>query len=108
MCEALFDPKIMSYEANRLFDDRYKDATVVEGHARLLVRFQLRGRRRNEGRVRFYEVKQQYGSRTVKAFVHGAAADIGARIGVDVQFEGRLISWKAPPDACTSDARMVS
>ena len=57
VCEDLFDPNRMSYETNRLFDDRYKDVTVRwKGTARRAnpysYDFNVWGRRRNEGRVR--------------------------------------------------------
>ena len=100
VCEALFDPKVMSYESNRLFDDRYKDATVRwKGTTRRAnvysYDFDFGDGGGTKAEFDIYEVKQQYGSRTVKAFVQlptEAADDIGARIGEDVQFEGRLIS----------------
>ena len=56
VCEALFDPKIMSYESQPAVRRPVQGRDgPVEGHGtprgRLLVRLQLRGRRRNEGRV---------------------------------------------------------
>ena len=116
VCEALFDPKIMSYEANRLFDDRYKDATVRwKGTTRRAnvysYDFDFGDGGGTKAEFDIYEVKQQYGSRTVKAFVQlpeEAAADLGARIGEDVQFEGRLISCEGSARRLyVADARMV-
>ena len=116
VCEALFDPKIMSYEANRLFDDRYKDATVRwKGTTRRAnvysYDFDFGDGGGTKAEFDIYEVKQQYGSRTVKAFVQlptEAADDIGARIGEDVQFEGRLISCEGSARRLyVADARMV-
>ena len=117
VCEALFDPKVMSYEANRLFDDRYKDATVRwKGTTRRAnvysYDFDFGDGGGTKAEFDVYEVKQQYGSRTVKAFVQlpeDAAADLGARIGEDVQFEGRLISCEGSARRLyVADARMVS
>ena len=116
VCEALFDPKIMSYEANRLFDDRYKDATVRwKGTTRRAnvysYDFDFGDGGGTKAEFDIYEVKQQYGSRTVKAFVQlpeDAASDLGARIGQDVQFEGRLISCEGSARRLyVADARMV-
>ena len=116
VCEALFDPKIMSYEANRLFDDRYKDATVRwKGTARRASEYSYDFNFGDGGGTKaeldVYEVKQQYGSRTVRAFVQlpvEDADDIGARIGEDVQFEGRLISCEGSARRLyVADARMV-
>ena len=108
VCDALFDPKMMSYEANRLFDDRYKDATVRwKGTARrsnvYSYDFEFGDGGGTKAELDVYEVKQQYGSRMVKAFVQfptEAAADLGARIGQDVQFEGRLLT-------CEGSARRI-
>ena len=74
VCEELFDPKVMSYEANRLFDDKYKDATVRwKGTARRASAYSYDFNFGDGGGTKaeldVYEVKQQYGSRTVKAFV---------------------------------------
>ena len=116
VCEALFDPKVMSYESNRLFDDRYKDATVRwKGTTRRAnvysYDFDFGDGGGTKAEFDIYEVKQQYGSRTVKAFVQlptEAADDIGARIGEDVQFEGRLISCEGSARRLyVADARMV-
>ena len=116
VCEALFDPMIMSYESNRLFDDRYKDATVRwKGTARrsnvYSYDFEFGDGGGTKAELDVYEVKQQYGSRTVKAFVQlptEAADDIGARIGEDVQVEGRLISCEGSARRLyVADARMV-
>ena len=116
VCEALFDPKIMSYESNRLFDDRYKDATVRwKGTARRAgvysYDFNFGDGGGTKAELDVYEVKQQYGSRTVRAFVQlpvEDADDIGARIGEDVHFEGRLISCEGSARRLyVADARMV-
>ena len=116
VCEDLFDPNRMSYETNRLFDDRYKDATVRwKGTARRASEYSYDFNFGDEGGTKaeldVYEVKQQYGSRTVRAFVQlpvEDADDIGARIGEDVLFEGRLISCEgAARRLYVADARMV-
>ena len=116
VCEALFDPKMMSYEANRLFDDRYKDATVRwKGTARRASEYSYDFNFGDGGGTKaeldVYEVKQQYGSRTVRAFVQlpvEDADDIGARIGEDVLFEGRLISCEGSARRLyVADAHMV-
>ena len=116
VCEELFNPKMMSYEANRLFDDRYKDATVRwKGTARRASTysydFNFGDGDGTKAEFDVYEVKQQYGSRTVKAFVQlpmEAAGEIGARIGEDVRFEGRLLTCEGSARRLyVADARMV-
>ena len=116
VCEELFDPNRMSYETNRLFDDRYKDATVRwKGTARRASEYSYDFDFGDGGGTKVeldvYEVKQQYGSRTVRAFVQlpvEDADDIGARIGEDVLFEGRLISCEGSARRLyVADARMV-
>ena len=100
VCEELFNPKIMSYEANRLFDDRYKDATVrwtgtMRRASTYSYDFNFGDGGGTKAEFDVYDVKQQYGSRTVRAFVQlptEAAADIGARIGEEMLFEGRLMT----------------
>ena len=116
VCEEIFDPKIMSYEANRLFDDRYKDATVRwKGIARRASTYSYDFNFGDGGGTKaeldVYEVKQQYGSRTVKAFVQLPTEDadrIGARIGEDIEFEGRLMTCEGSARRLyVADARMV-
>ena len=116
VCEELFDPNRMSYETNRLFDDRYRDATVRwKGTARRAnvysYDFDFGDGGGTKAELDVYEVKQQYGSRAVKAFVQlptEAADDIGGRIGEDVRFEGRLISCEGSARRLyVADARMV-
>ena len=116
VCEALFDPKIMSYDTNRLFDDRYKDATVRwKGTARRANPYSYDFTFGDGGGTKaefdVYEVKEQYGSRAVRAFVQlpvEDADDIGARIGEDVLFEGRLVSCEGSARRLyVADARMV-
>ena len=116
VCEDLFDPNRMSYETNRLFDDRYKDATVRwKGTARRANPYSYDFTFGDGGGTKaefdVYEVKEQYGSRAVRAFVQlpiEAAADLGARIGEDVLFEGRLISCEGSARRLyVADARMV-
>ena len=56
VCEALFDPKVMSYESQPAVRRPVQGRDgPVEGYdpprERLLVRFRFRGRRRNEGRI---------------------------------------------------------
>lgn len=100
VCEELFSPDKMSYQTNRLFDERYKDATVRwTGTARRASTYSYDFNFGDGGGTKaeldVYEVKQQYGSRAVRAFVQlpvEAANDIGGRIGEDVQIEGRLIT----------------
>ena len=116
VCEDLFDPNRMSYETNRLFDDRYKDATVRwKGTARRANPYSYDFTFGDGGGTKaefdVYEVKEQYGSRAVRAFVQlpiEAAADLGARIGEDVLFEGRLVSCDGSARRLyVADARMV-
>ena len=116
VCEDLFDPNRMSYETNRLFDDRYKDVTVRwKGTARRANPYSYDFTFGDGGGTKaefdVYEVKEQYGSRTVRAFVQlpvEDADDIGARIGEDVHFEGRLISCEGSARRLyVADARMV-
>ena len=116
VCEELFDPKVMSYEANRLFDERYKDATVRwKGTARRASTysydFNFGDGGGTKAEIEIYEVKQQYGSRAVKAFVQlptDAAADIGGRIGEEIEFEGRLMTCEGSARRLyVADARMV-
>ena len=116
VCEELFDPKMMSYEANRLFDDKYKDATVRwKGTARRASTYSYDFNFGDGGGTKaeldVYEVKQQYGSRTVKAFVQlptDAATDIGARIGEEIEFEGRLMTCEGSARRLyVADARVV-
>ena len=116
VCEELFNPKMMSYEANRLFDDRYKDATVRwRGTARRASTYSYDFNFGDGGGTKaeldVYEVKQQYGSRTVKAFVQlpvEAATAIGGRIGEEIEFEGRLMTCEGSARRLyVTDARMV-
>ena len=91
---------MMSYQANRLFDDKYKDATVrwtgtIRRSSAYSYDFNFGDGGGTKAELDVYEVKQQYGSRAVRAFVQlpiEAAADIGGRIGDEVHFEGRLIT----------------
>ena len=116
VCEELFDPNRMSYETNRLFDDRYKDVTIrwkgtVRRASAYSYDFNFGDGGGTKAEFDVYEVKQQYGSRMVKAFVQfptEAADDIGARIGQDVQFEGRLLTCEGSARRLyVADARMV-
>ena len=106
----------MSYETNRLFDDRYKNATVrwkgtVRRASAYSYDFNFGDGGGTKAELDVYEVKQQYGSRAVKAFVQlptEAADDIGGRIGEDVRFEGRLISCEGSARRLyVADARVV-
>ncbi len=116
VCEELFSPKLMSYQANRLFDERYKDVTVRwAGTARRVSTYSYDFNFGDGGGTKaeldVYEVKQQYGSRTVRAFVQlpvEAADDISGRIGEDVQFEGRLMTCEGSARRLyIADARIV-
>ena len=116
VCEELFDPKVMSYEANRLFDDKYKDATVrwkgtVRRASSYSYDFNFGDGGGTKAEMDVYEVKQQYGSQTVKAFVQlpmEAADDIGGRIGEEIEFEGRLMTCEGSARRLyVADARMV-
>ena len=116
VCEDLFDPKMMSYEANQLFDEWYKDATVRwKGTARRAGKytydFNFGDGGGTKAELDVYEVKQQYGSRTVKAFVQlplEAADEIGGRIGEEIEFEGRLMTCEGSARRLyVADARMV-
>ena len=100
VCEDLFNSSMMSYATNRLFDEQYKDATVRwRGTARRASTysydFEFGDGGGTKAELDVYEVKQQYGSRTVKAVVQlpvEAAEGISARIGEDIEFEGRLLT----------------
>ena len=116
VCEDLFNPKMMSYATNRLFDDKYKDVTVRwKGTARRASAysydFEFGDGGGTKAELDVYEVKQQYGSRTVKAFVQlpvEAADEIGAHIGEDIEFEGRLLTCEGSARRLyIADARMV-
>ena len=108
VCEELFDSDMMSYQTNRLFDDRYKDATVrwkgtVRRASTYSYDFNFGDGGGTKVELDVYEIKQQYGSRTVKAFVQfpvEAADDLGPRTGEDVHFEGRLMT-------CEGSARRI-
>ncbi len=116
VCEDLFDPNRMSYETNRLFVDRYKDAMVrwkgtVRRASVYSYDFDFGDGGGTKAELDIYEAKQQYGSRTVKAFVQlpvEAADDLGARMGEDVQFEGRLLTCEGSARRLyIADAHMV-
>ena len=116
VCEELFNPKIMSYEANRLFDDKYKDATVrwagtMRRASTYSYDFNFGDGGGTKAEFDVYEVKQQYGSRAVRAFVQlpiEAAADIGSQVGEEMQFEGRLMTCEGSARRLyVADARLV-
>jgi len=116
VCEELFNSKMMSYATNRLFDERYKDATVRwKGTARRASTysydFEFGDGGGTKAELDLYEIKQQYGSRTVKAFVQlpvEAADALGARIGEDIEFEGRLLTCEGSARRLyVADARML-
>ena len=116
VCEDLFNPNMMSYATNRLFDDRYKDATVrwkgtVRRASTYSYDFNFGDGGGTKAELDVYEVKQQYGSRSVKAFVQlpvEAADDLGSRMGEDVQFEGRLLTCEGSARRLyVADARIV-
>ena len=116
VCEDLFNSNMMSYATNRLFDDKYKDTTVRwKGTARRASAysydFEFGDGGGTKAELDLYEIKQQYGSRTVKAFVQlpvEAADEIGARIGEDIEFEGRLLTCEGSARRLyIADARMV-
>ena len=116
VCEDLFNSSMMSYATNRMFDDRYKDATVRwKGTARRAnvysYDFNFGDGGGTKAELDVYEVKQQYGSRTVKAVVQmpvEAANVLGARIGEDIEFEGRLMTCEGSARRLyVADARMV-
>ena len=110
VCEELFNPKRMSYETNRLFDERYKDVTVRRAST-YSYDFNFGDGGGTKAELDIYEVKQQYGSRAVKAFVQlpmEAADDLGARIGEDIQFEGRLMTCEGSASRLyIAEARML-
>ena len=107
---------MMSYATNRLFDERYKDATIRwRGTARRASAysydFEFGDGGGTKAELDLYEIKQQYGSRTVKAFVQlpiEAADVIGARLGEDIEFEGRLLTCEGSARRLyVADARML-
>ena len=116
VCEELFNSDMMSYATNRQFEERYKDATVrwkgtVRRASTYSYDFEFGDGGGTKAELDIHEVKQQYGSRTVKAFVQlplEAAADLSARIGEDVQFEGRLLNCEGSARRVyVADARVV-
>ncbi len=116
VCDELFNPKIMSYEANRLFDDRYKDATVrwtgtMRRASAYSYDFNFGDGGGTKAEFDIYDVKQQYGSRTVRAFVQlpvEAADAIGGRTGEEMQFEGRLMTCEGSARRLyVADAQLV-
>ena len=100
VCVALFAPKLMNYETNRLFDERYKNQTVRwTGIARRANTYSYDSTfGENDGtKVEFdlYEIEQGYSKRMVKAFVQlskDAIGDVRSRIGEEVAFEGCLLT----------------
>lgn len=116
VCDELFNSQMMSYATNRLFGEQYKDATVRwRGTARRASTysydFEFGDGGGTKAELDVYEVKQQYGSRTVKAFVQlpvEAAEVIGARLGEDIEFEGRLMACEGSARRLyVAEARMV-
>ena len=116
VCEDLFAPKLMSYETNRLFDERYKDQTVRwTGIARRANTYSYDSTfGENDGtKVEFdlYEIEQGYSKRMVKGFVQmpkDAIDDLRSQIGNEVTFKGRLLTCEGSSRRLyVADARLV-
>ena len=116
VCVALFAPKLMNYETNRLFDERYKNQTVRwTGIARRANTYSYDSTfGENDGtKVEFdlYEIEQGYSKRMVKGFVQmpkDAIDDLRSQIGNEVTFKGRLLTCEGSSRRLyVADARLV-
>ena len=100
VCAALFDSKLMSYETNRLFDDRYKGKTIrwhgtLHRASAYSYDFTFGEGGGTKAEFDLNEVKQSRGTRMVRAYVQlprEDAARISARVGEMVTFEGQLLT----------------
>ena len=100
VCAALFDSKLMSYETNRLFDDRYKGKTIrwhgtLRRASAYSYDFTFGEGGGTKAEFDLHEVKQSRGTRMVRAYVQlprEDAARISARVGEMVTFEGQLLT----------------
>ena len=100
VCAALFDSKLMSYETNRLFDDRYKGKTIrwhgtLRRASAYSYDFTFGEGGGTKAEFDLNEVKQSRGTRMVRAYVQlprEDAARISARVGEMVTFEGQLLT----------------
>ena len=100
VCAALFDSKLMSYETNRLFDERYKGETI-RWHGTLRRAstyshdFTFGEGGGTKAEFDLHEVQQGLGTRIVRAYVQlprEEAARVSGRVGEMVTFEGRLLT----------------
>lgn len=100
VCAALFDSKLMSYETNRLFDDRYKGKTIrwhgtLRRASAYSYDFTFGEGGGTKAEFDLNEVKQSRGTRMVRAYLQlprEDAARISARVGEMVTFEGQLLT----------------
>lgn len=100
VCAALFDSKLMSYETNRLFDERYKGETIRwHGTLRRASTYSYDFTFGEDGGTKaefdLHEVHQGLGTRIVRAYVQlprEDAARVSGRVGEMVTFKGRLLT----------------
>lgn len=100
VCAALFDSKLMSYETNRLFDERYKGETIrwhgtLRRASTYSYDFTFGEGGGTKAEFDLHEVHQGLGTRIVRAYVQlplEDAARVSGRVGEMVTFEGRLLT----------------
>lgn len=100
VCAALFDSKLMSYETNRLFDERYKGETIrwhgtLRRASTYSYDFTFGEGGGTKAEFDLHEVQQGLGTRMVRAYVQlplEDAARVSGRVGEMVTFEGRLLT----------------
>lgn len=100
VCAALFDSKLMSYETNRLFDERYKGETIrwhgtLRRASAYSYDFTFGEGGGTKAEFDLHEVHQGLGTRIVRAYVQlplEDAARVSGRVGEMVTFEGRLLT----------------
>lgn len=100
VCAALFDSKLMSYETNRLFDERYEGETIrwhgtLRRASTYSYDFTFGEGGGTKAEFDLHEVQQGLGTRMVRAYVQlplEDAARVSGRVGEMVTFEGRLLT----------------
>lgn len=98
VCAALFDSKLMSYETNRLFDERYKGELIrwrgtLRRASAYSYDFTFGEGGGTKAEFDLHEVQHSLGTRMVKAYVQlprEEAARVSRRVGEMITFEGRL------------------
>jgi len=99
VCNDLFASSVMSFEARRLFDERYKDRSVRwSGELQSVTSYQIdrvfKGAAGSKMALDLTEVEGAFG-RTAQAIVQlpqDAAEGLRARVGESITFEGRLLN----------------